>query len=69
MAVAVLRREGESNEKVISRWKKKAQQSRIMQEVRQNQRYKKPLNKTKEKHAAKMRAHFRAQRKIDQFYA
>lgn len=69
MAVATIRRENESNEKLISRWKKKTQQAGVVQNFREKARYKKSLNKTKEKERAKMREKFRAERKQNQFYS
>jgi len=69
MAVATIRRENESNEKLISRWKKKTQQAKLVENVRSKMRYKKKVNKTKEKEAAKVRENFRAERKRNQFYS
>lgn len=69
MAVATIRRENESNEKLISRWKKKTQQSRIIDDFRKKMRYDKKKNKTKEKEAAKVREKFRAEKKSNQFYS
>ena len=69
MAIAALRREGESNERLIGRWKKKAQQSGNVQLFREKLRYKKKLNATKERERAKVREGFRAEKKKNQFYA
>jgi len=69
MAIAALRREGESNERLIGRWKKKAQQAGIMQQFREKLRYKKDLSVTKERERAKVREGYRAEKKKNQFYA
>ncbi|MDF2379018.1 MAG: hypothetical protein P1V18_02220 [Candidatus Gracilibacteria bacterium] len=66
MAVAAIRRENESSEKIISRWKKKAQSARV-QNAFKRQRYfdkarKKP-SKTKTKMIALKREHYRGIRK------
>lgn len=68
MAIAALRREGESNERLIGRWKKKAQQSGAIQQFREKLRYKKKLNVTKERERAKVREGFRSEKKQNQFY-
>lgn len=69
MAIAVIRRETESNEKLIARWKKKAQQAGIVQEFRKKMRFSKKMNKTKEKAAAIVREKFRSERAKNQFYS
>lgn len=69
MAVATLKREGESNEKLIGRWKKKAQKARVVQDVRSKHRFSKEESKTKEKKSAMFREQFRAVRKKNQFYS
>jgi len=69
MAIAAIRRENESNEKLISRWKKKAQQSKFVESFRRKMRFKKKINKTKEKEAAKVRESHRAERRRNQFYS
>jgi len=69
MAVATIRRENESNEKLISRWKKKTQQAGLVQNFREKMRFKKKTNKTKEKEIAKVREQFRAERRTNQFYS
>jgi ribosomal protein S21 len=69
MAVATIRRENESNEKLISRWKKKTQQSGLVPQFREKMTFKKPVNKTKEKERAKMREKYRDERKKNQFYS
>ena len=69
MAVAVQKREGESNEKLIGRWKKKTRQARVVQDVRSKQNFVRVTNKTKEKQSAIFREHFRSKRKRNQFYS
>ncbi|MGE3278221.1 MAG: hypothetical protein AB7J40_00130 [Candidatus Altimarinota bacterium] len=69
MAVATIRRENESNEKLISRWKKKTQQAKLVENVRGKLTFKKKVNKTKEKEVAKVRENYRSERKRNQFYS
>jgi ribosomal protein S21 len=69
MAVATIRRENESNEKLISRWKKKTQQAGLVQNFREKMRYKKKMSKTKEKETAKVREKYRAEKKVNQYYS
>jgi ribosomal protein S21 len=49
--VVVKKKKGESDDKLISRFKKKVLNSGILQEVRDKQRYKSPSEKRKEKKA------------------
>ncbi len=49
--VVVVKKKGESEEKLIARFKKKVVDSGILQEVRERQRYKPPSEKRKEKKA------------------
>jgi len=69
MSIAVQKREGESNEKLIGRWKKKTRQARVVQDVRGKQSFKRTTNKTKEKQSAIFREQFRAKRKRNLFYS
>ena len=69
MAIAALRRETESNEKLISRWKKKAQQAGVVQEVRKKRYFERNVNGRKEKDRALVREKFRGERKMNQFYS
>ncbi|MDP2691305.1 MAG: hypothetical protein U1C97_02395 [Candidatus Gracilibacteria bacterium] len=69
MAVAVIRREGESSEKVIGRWKKKGQKARVIQEVRGKRYFSRDMSMTKKKKVAVVREKYRAARKKNMFYA
>ena len=69
MAIATVRREIESNEKLISRWKKKTQQAGIIQSFRNVKHFKKKPNRTKERSTAIIREKFRAERKKKSFYS
>ena len=69
MAVACQKREGESNEKLIGRWKKKTQQARIVKNVRGKMYFKRAESKTKEKDGAVVREKYRAKRRRNQFYS
>ena len=71
MAVAAIRRDTESSEKLISRWNKKAQTARVVNQVK-NRRYfdknKVHPNKLKIKQAALKREEHRAVRRKLQYY-
>ena len=68
MAVAVIKRPGESNEKVIGRWKKKTRQARIVQDTKDRRAFKKKISLSKEKKSAVVREKYRAQRRKAQHY-
>ena len=69
MAVAVIRRENESSEKLIGRWKKKTQRARVIQNFRAKHRFNRKKGKTKVKTAALVREKYRAENKRRRFYA
>lgn len=69
MAIATQKRETESNEKLISRWKKKTQQAAIVQQVRGKRYFEKNVNRRKEKDRALVREKFRGERQLNQFYS
>ncbi len=69
MAVAVIRRENESSEKLIGRWKKKTQQARIVKNFRNQARFNRRASATKVKGAALVREGYRAERRRKRFYA
>lgn len=69
MAVACIRREGESSEKVIGRWKKKTQKAGTVQSFRKRIRFAKGANKTKQKEGAIVREKYREKRRKNRFYA
>lgn len=68
MAVAVIKRTGESNEKVIGRWKKKTRQARIVQEAKERKAFRKDISNTKEKKSAIARETHRERRRKEQHY-
>lgn len=69
MAVAVQRRDGESNEKAISRWKKKTQQANVVKNARKARYFDRKVGRTKKREAAIVRERYRARRKRNQFYS
>lgn len=69
MAVACIRREGESNEKVIGRWKKKTQKANVVKDARKARYFDRNESSTKEKEAAIVRESYRAKRKKNRFYS
>ena len=68
MAVAVIKRTGESNEKVIGRWKKKTRQARIVQESKDRKAFKRTDSLTKEKKSAIVREKYRTKRRKESHY-
>ena len=68
MAVACIKRDGESNEKVIGRWKKKTRQARIVQIVRGAKHFDRNESNTKVKKGAIVREKYRAVRKRNKYY-
>lgn len=69
MAVAVVRRDGESNEKVIGRWKKKTQKANIVKSARKARYFTRNDSLTKQKEGAIVRERYRAKRKKNRFYS
>lgn len=69
MAVAVVRRDGESNEKVIGRWKKKTQKANVVKNARKARYFDRNESRTKQKEGAIVRERYRARRKKNQFYS
>lgn len=69
MAVAVQKRDGESNDRLIARWRKKFQQARVTDRVRASMYFVEPENVTKQRGRAIMREKFRAERRRNQFYS
>jgi ribosomal protein S21 len=69
MAVAVVRRDGESNEKVIGRWKKKTQKANIVKSTRKARYFDRNDSLTKQKEGAIVRERYRAKRKKNRFYS
>ncbi len=69
MAIATQKRKGESNEKLISRWKRKTTAAQVVKSFREKMYFKKSDNETKERNKAIIREGFRAQKKKAQFYS
>jgi ribosomal protein S21 len=68
MPIAVLKKEGESNEKLVSRFEKKVQQGRVVQFLKKNRFRKKKPNKLKEQAIGLKRSHYRAEREKMKYY-
>lgn len=66
--VATIRREGETNERVIGRWKRKAQAAKTVEKVRGKLHFKKKPNSSRQKEQAIVREKFRSQKRKNQFY-
>lgn len=69
MSIATIRRENESNEKLISRWKKKTQQAGLVKEIRSVRYFKRKDSRTKKREGAVVREDYRAKRKAAKFYS
>ena len=68
MAVHVIKNSKESTDRLIARFNKKVQSSRILLEVRERRYYKRPLKKRQVRAKAIMREHHRTQREKMKFY-
>lgn len=68
MAVRVTKNSKESVDRLISRFNKKVQGSRVILEVKNRRYRKKPLTKRLVRQAAVMRDHYRAKRDKMQYY-
>ncbi len=66
-AVKVVKNPKESNEKLIQRFQKKMQGSRVLIQAKEHLHYKKPLKKKDIRTRAIMREHFRALREKQKF--
>ena len=69
MAVAVVHRDGESNERLIGRWKKKTQQANIVKSFRKQYRFQRNTSLTKDKESAIVREGHRTRRRKNRFYS
>lgn len=68
MAIAVVKKEGESNEKLVSRFEKKVQQGRAVQFLRRNRYHKRNLSRRKIRLAGLKRVEFQTVREKLKFY-
>ncbi len=68
MAVKVYRNQKESLDRLISRFNKKVQASRVLMEVKGRRYHKKPPTKRLIRQAAMMRTHYRNLRDKMQYY-
>lgn len=66
-AVRVVKNSKESNEKLISRFQKKVQGSRVIVQAKEHRYYKKPLKKKHIRARAIMRDHYRALREKQRY--
>lgn len=68
MGVSIAKNPKESFDRLISRFNKKVQGSRILLQVRNRRYFKKPPTKRVRRKAAVMREHYRAKRDKMQYY-
>ncbi len=68
MAISVKRNPKESVERLIARFNKKVQSSRILPELKGRRYFQKPLKKRQIRAAAIMRSHYRTLREKMKFY-
>ena len=68
MAVKVYKNSKESLDRLISRFNKKVQGSRVLLEVKSRRYYKKPLTKRLVRKAAVMREYYRSKNEKMQYY-
>lgn len=68
MAIRVIRNPKESPDRLVSRFNKKVQASRIILQVKGRRYFKRKPNKRYLRQAAVMRTHYRAQREKLQYY-
>ncbi|MBI5414918.1 30S ribosomal protein S21 [Candidatus Peregrinibacteria bacterium] len=69
MAIYAVRREGETNERLIKRFKKQVQNARILQDLREKRYWAHSPKKRVIRKKALKRAMFREKRAREQFYA
>jgi len=69
MAVWALKRDNETNEKLIKRWKRQVNNARIMQKIRDERYQKGDPSKRVVRIAAIKRSGFQEKRRKEQFYA
>ena len=68
MGVKVYKNQKESTDRLISRFNKKVQSSRILLEVKSRRHRKKPLTKRLIRQTAIMREYYRSKREKEQYY-
>ena len=68
MAVGVVKKDGESNEKLVSRFEKKVQQARVVQWLKKNRFFKSPEGGKRAKDRGIIAANFRIEREKLKFY-
>jgi ribosomal protein S21 len=68
MAITIYRNPKESLDRMISRFNKKVQASRVLLEVRNRRYFKRPPTARHQRQAAIMRTHYRALREKMQYY-
>lgn len=68
MSVAVVKKENESNEKLVSRFEKKIQQARFIQWLKKNRFFKKKLSNRKTKDAGLSACRYRTERERLKYY-
>lgn len=69
MAIYAIRKGEESNDRLQSRFKKQAQESRIVKLLRERKHYKKPRTRRLQRIRALKREGYRAQNRKQQFYS
>ena len=67
ISIHVTKKQGESNEKLVSIFQKKVKGSRLLNEVKERRYYTKPLKRRKIRQRALMREGFRAAREKAKF--
>ena len=68
MAIRVTKNDKESTDRMIQRFNRKVQQSRIVQKLRNERYHQRKPTKHRMRAAAKMRAFYRAEREKMKFY-
>ncbi len=68
MPISIARQEGESNEKAISRFKKKVQGAKTVLKLKRARFHEGKLNKRKLRARAVMREYYRAKRRKEMYY-
>ena len=67
--IYAVKKQNESNERLISRFKKLVQRSRIIMDTKQGKYHKQEARKTMVRQAAVKRAHYRKLKQKEQFYS
>ena len=69
MAIYAVKKGSESNERLMNRWKKQVQNTRLTKILQAKMRYKKEPSKRLTRLAALKREHYRAKNKKQKFYS